>query len=436
VKILLLAPHPFFQPRGTPIAERAVLEVLAGAGHQTAVATFHEGHDPHIPGCTVHRIARPPLCDQVRPGFSLKKLVCDVYLLRLAARLCRRQRFDLLHGVEEGAVMAAYLGRRFGIPFVYDMDSHLAQQLGERRLLRPLTPLVEAVDLAAIRRAAGVLAVCRSLRDRALRVAPGRRVALVEDPSLLADGALPARGAASRSPGERVALYVGNLEPYQGIDLLLAAFAHAAPRVPGARLRIVGGSDAHIAAYRRVAERLGLSDRVELQGPRPLGELATLLAGATVLVSPRISGQNTPMKVYSYLDSGRPVLATRLPTHTQVLDEEVAMLAEPRPEPFGEALARLLVDEPLRARLGRNGQELARREFRPEAFRRKLLRFYAQIESDLAARRGASAAARLPAAAPAASPASTPRAVAPPEAGVPLPETVDDIEPVGRAQIL
>jgi len=104
--------------------------------------------------------------------------------------------------------------------------------------------------------------------------------------------------------------------------------------------------------------------------------LGDCLLQATVLVSPRVRGTNTPMKVYSYLDSGRPVLATRLPTHTQVLDDEVALLVDPQPEPMAQGLVRLLQDEGLRERLAANARRFAQAEFTPEAFRRKLLAFY------------------------------------------------------------
>ena len=85
---------------------------------------------------------------------------------------------------------------------------------------------------------------------------------------------------------------------------------------------------------------------------------------------------NTPMKVYSYLDSRVPLVATRLPTHTQVLDDEIALLVEPDPEALGRGLARLLEDGELRDRLAGNARQFAQREFTPEAFRRKLLGFY------------------------------------------------------------
>jgi glycosyltransferase involved in cell wall biosynthesis len=85
------------------------------------------------------------------------------------------------------------------------------------------------------------------------------------------------------------------------------------------------------------------------------------------------------MKLYSYLDSGRPVLATRLPTHTQVLDDEVALLVEPEPEAMGRGLARLLRDEVLRERLSAGARRLVQRDLTPEAFRRKLLGFYRAV---------------------------------------------------------
>jgi hypothetical protein len=50
-----------------------------------------------------------------------------------------------------------------------------------------------------------------------------------------------------------------------------------------------------------------------------------------VLVSPRILGTNIPLKIYSYLKSGVPVVATNLYTHTQSIDEDISILVEPDP---------------------------------------------------------------------------------------------------------
>jgi glycosyltransferase involved in cell wall biosynthesis len=87
------------------------------------------------------------------------------------------------------------------------------------------------------------------------------------------------------------------------------------------------------------------------------------------------------MKIYSYLDSGSAVLATRLRTHTQVLDDGVAYLVDPEPAALGQGLAALLRDPELRSRLATSAKAYVQREHTPQAARRKLEAFYATIEA-------------------------------------------------------
>jgi glycosyltransferase involved in cell wall biosynthesis len=168
-----------------------------------------------------------------------------------------------------------------------------------------------------------------------------------------------------------VVMYVGNLEPYQGIDLLLESFARVAGRTD-ARLVIVGGAARDIHRYQEACRRLRIAARVHFRGPRPIGELAAHLEAADVLVSPRLRGNNTPMKLYSYLHSGKALVATDLPTHTQVVDGTVALLAPPEPEAFAGALLRVILDDELRSRLGAAGHRFAEERFTYRAFRERL----------------------------------------------------------------
>jgi glycosyltransferase involved in cell wall biosynthesis len=394
VRILFLAPHPFFQQRGTPIAERMLLEVLAGHGHQIDVLTFHEGDDVDIPGCRLRRIPALPFVRGIQPGFSFMKLVSDAVMLLACLRMVRRGRYDVVHAVEESAFMGLAAHRLFRVPYVYDMDSGLARQMIDKfPFLARARRVLEAFERAAVRGSVGTLAVCRSLEDHARACRPDGFVARIEDVSLLADSGdevddLPEGG----SP---IAMYVGNLQRYQGIDLLLEAFRHTVSELPETRLVVIGGDDESITYYRRRCEELGIATGVSFLGPRPVERLGAYLRRATVLVSPRIHGENTPMKVYSYLDSGRPVLATRLPTHTQVLTDDVARLVEPEPEPMGRALAGLLRDRDLGERLAAAARDLTQKEFTPKAFEGKLLRFYDCIEERIREERRDGQTARL-----------------------------------------
>jgi glycosyltransferase involved in cell wall biosynthesis len=383
VRILLLAPHPFYQARGTPIAVKTVLEFLSDRGDMVDVLTYAEGADVSIRNCTVHRIPRVPGLQGIRPGFSFKKVLSDVLMVGSCLRLVRRNRYDLIHAVEESAFIAAAMRTLSGVPYVYDMDSSLAEQLVDAYPpLRLALPVLRRMEALAIRRSSGVLAVCAALQDVALSHDPEQLVGRVEDTTLLA-GPWPAAGNGSLPPTDSgpVAMYVGNLETYQGIDLLLEGFRHTLTRVPQAKLVIVGGRDADIAHYRDRAQRLGIDGSVFFTGPRPIGMLPELLRQADVLVSPRLRGLNTPMKIYSYLDSGAAVLATRLRTHTQVLDDGMAYLVEPEPVALGHGLAELMADPELRARLASSAKAYVQREHTPEAARRKLEAFYTSMES-------------------------------------------------------
>lgn len=395
MRILLLAPHPFFQVRGTPLAERALLEVLGSHGHELHVLTYHLGEDVQIPNCRIHRLPSIPGVESVPPGLSRGKLACDAVMTVQAIRLSRRLRPDLIHAVEDSVFMAMAIRRACGIPFVYDMDSSMPDQLLDRHpKLAAVEGFLRWCEGAAVRESLGVLAVCRALQDLALGHAPEKLVGRLEDVSLVdpdepspASPQVPGEGKESlrKTIGRNgpIVLYVGNLAPYQGLDLLLKGFALAAPDAGDAQLVVVGGSARRIRDYTSRADRLELAERVHFVGPRPVTELGTYLRQADVLVSPRLGGTNTPMKIYSYLASGRPILATRLPTHTQVLDERISLLVDPDPEDVAAGLRRLLGDPGLRRELGEAGRARARREYTRPAFRAKLLDFYAEVERRL-----------------------------------------------------
>ena len=390
MRILVLAPHPFFQARGTPLAVRRVLEFLGSRGHQLDLLTFHEGEDIEIPNCRIHRIARPLWIRNIRPGFSVKKVVCDLFMFMKCLGMVRKNRYDLIHAVEESAFIAAAMQRFAGIPYVYDMDSSLAEQMVDAYPgLQFAFATLRRCEAVAVRHSLGVLTVCAALEDVAHGHAPDKPIGRVEDTTLLgpdqhhsgngqgAESVLPG-GVDHRSP---VAMYVGNLEHYQGIGLLLEGFRHALVRVPNAHLVIVGGLEEDIAYYGRRATQLGISTRVHFLGPKPISALDGLFRRADVLVSPRLKGLNTPMKIYSYLDSGTAVLATRLRTHTQVLDDRTAYLVEPDPEALGDGLVELLSDPVLRERLASHAKAYVQQEFTPEAAHRKLRSFYTMMES-------------------------------------------------------
>jgi glycosyltransferase involved in cell wall biosynthesis len=379
--ILVIAPQPFFQNRGTPIAVLLLVEELALLGHDVHLLVFHEGEEVIIPGVHLHRIPAIWGIKNIPPSLSLKKIICDVFMFFKAIRLLRRHRFAVIHAVEEAAFMAMLLRLFFGTPYIYDMDSSLADQLVEKfSFLHPIRSALQFCERFAVRGSCGVIAVCRALEEIALAHAPKKLIVRLEDISLLEDSVSSDEELRQRLQiSGPIMLYVGNLEKYQGIDLLLQSFQLALHQGCHGNLVIIGGTPETMAAYKKYAEELQIADHTFFCGPRPVELLGHYLAQADILLSPRVQGNNTPMKLYSYLDSGKVVLATNLLTHTQVLTDDFACLVAPERQSMAAGMARLLTNPELCVRLGAEGHRVARENYSRSAFRAKLTDFYRRI---------------------------------------------------------
>ena len=387
LRILFLIPHPFYQDRGSPIADDMILKVLSQRGHKIDVVTYSEGINIRYEKTRFHRTPKIPLVGNIRPGFSWKKVICDLLMFLKVLRLVSRKQYHLVHAVEETVFIALLLKVLFKIDYVYDMDSSLAQQIVEKySWLSPLIFILNFFERIAIKNAKCVIPVCQALAKDILVYQP-RKVAILPDVSLLKpheEQSLNDLKSTLKISGLML-MYVGNLESYQGIDLLLESCAIAFNKTNQFDLVIVGGETADIQKYQKKAKKLGFDRRIHFLGAKPARELGGYLSQADILVSPRVKGKNTPMKIYSYLDSGKPVLATNLLTHTQVLDDQVAMLAAPTPEAFAEAILSLVSNRSLRLKLGISGKLLIQKHYTYAAFSQKLNSLYDWLTGEILA---------------------------------------------------
>jgi glycosyltransferase involved in cell wall biosynthesis len=377
LRILFLAPQPFFEVRGTPLAVLSMVRALSALGHEVDLLTYAQGAPEPVVGVRHRRSLALPV-GRVRPGPSLGKLLLDVPFMIQAGWLMLRGRYDVVHAVEEAAHLAAPLARLLQLPLVMDIDSSIPEQLRASGFARrgPLPWLAEALEGHALRRSTAVITVCESLTRSVTTRAPAARVFQVEDPPLVdperppsPESVVELRRSLGLGPGP-VVLYSGNFEPYQGVEELL----EAAPRVPEAQFLFMGGEPPEIEAMKERSARA--AGRCVFAGKRPVSELPLFLAVADVLASPRRHGINTPFKIYTYLASGRPIVATRIPSHTQLLDESLAVLVEPTPEGLAAGVRAVLLDPATSRERVARGRDLVRREYSSERYKEKVAAAY------------------------------------------------------------
>lgn len=387
----MLAPEPFFEPRGTPFSEYHRIRALLDLGHTVDLVTYPFGRDVSLPGLRIFRCLRPPLVKDVRIGPSAAKVPLDVALTGTAVRRALSERYDAVHSHEEGSFAGVLLAAVMGVPHLYDMHSSLPQQLTnfDFSRSRALARMFGWLERFVIRRSKVVIVICQHLEDVVRTISRDVPTVLIENAPGSGDAPAVGSGAGVRrelglSPETPLVLYTGTFEAYQGLDLLFAAAARVAASRPDARFVLAGGRPDQIAAAREQARAAGIDHVTIFTGQRPAEEIPAFLDAADVLVSPRSTGTNTPLKIYQYLRSGRAIVATRLLTHTQVLDDDVAILTPPTAEGFADGILGAIAD-PARARaVGERARLLADAKYSYEAYLNRTRQACAYLTGEIA----------------------------------------------------
>jgi glycosyltransferase involved in cell wall biosynthesis len=391
-KLLVVAPHPFFMPRGTPFSVYYRTLVVAEQGVPIDVLTYHPGQDVEIPGVRIVRIPRIRWLEPVPIGPSWKKLFLDVFMILWTIGMLAKHRYPVVHAHEEAVFWCRFLKPLFRFRLIYDMHSSLPQQLENFRFTksRLLIGTFKALEDSCLEAADAVITICPDLRDYALKsgVRPERHLLIensIFDDVRLAGGRKPGAAPSSATPGVvfdpacPVILYAGTFEAYQGIDILVRAFERVHRKRPEARLVLAGGTDDQVRDMRTLANSLGLGTACIFTGRVSKTEALRFTQSAQVLVSPRIHGTNTPLKIYEQLASGKPLVATRIWSHTQVLDDAVCYLVEPDPESMAAGLLRALEQPAEAADRARNAQGLYDREYARPIYVHKIQRLLAIV---------------------------------------------------------
>lgn len=380
MKILMIAPEPFFEPRGTPFSVLGRLKALSALGHEIDLLTYHLGQDVTISNVRIYRTVRIPPITKIRIGPSLIKLFLDLLLMAKTVQFLLLRKYDLLHAHEEASFFTIFLARLFGIPHLYDMHSSLPQQLRnfEYTKFSPVIRIFEWFERYVISSSEGIITICPALEKHMKNINPHAKHVMIENvPTEVNHEAISQRRSRVEKfrstyslDGKMIVLYAGTFEPYQGLDLLIRSAERVIAKAKNILFLLIGGHPDQVKKCRTLVEQLGLASQFCFTGIRPPDEIPIAIEASDVLISPRISGTNTPLKIYAYLQSGKPIIATNLYTHTQILTSEVALLVEPEAGAMAAGIITLLEDVELSCRLGKQASQLFKERYSFETYLR------------------------------------------------------------------
>jgi teichuronic acid biosynthesis glycosyltransferase TuaC len=222
--------------------------------------------------------------------------------------LNNKSRFDVIdaHYVFPDGVAAQIIGRVLGVPAVVSARGTDMNLFPEFLLIRPQIQW-------ALRRVAGGIGVCTTLRDRMVQFGLDPDTAAIIGNGVDTERFEPiemqqARARVGIRPEAKVFLSVASLVPVKGLHLLIPAFAQVCKQDPEVLLYIVGKGPEH-DNLKRLIDQLDLEQKVFLVGKKAYDELKYWYSAANVtcLVSSR---EGWPNVLLESMACGTPVLAT------------------------------------------------------------------------------------------------------------------------------
>lgn len=384
-RVLFICPQPFFAWRGSPIRVSYDVEALAQLGYEVDLLTLPIGDDRAIPGVRILRVPRIPGITNIPIGPSPGKLLYDVLLLIRGLCQVIRHQYAAIHGVEEAGAIAWVLGRLSGAAVVFEKHSDPASHKAGA-MKNAVLKAYAAVERLIIAGADAVIGTGRTLVAQVRESNPKKAAFHVFDlPSSHRESnpetAAQVRTRLQQNPGEVLALYVGSFAVYQGIDLLFDSMCEVFSSRGNVRLIVIGGSPAEREARQKTLAQRGFSDRVTFAGFVSPDELPNYLAAADILLSPRISGVNSPLKLLDYLKVSRAIVATDLAANREIIDEACAVMAAPETSAFAAGVVQLVDSPELRDRLGKAGRKLIDQTYNMNGFVDRLRVCYSGLRS-------------------------------------------------------
>jgi glycosyltransferase involved in cell wall biosynthesis len=304
-------------------------------------------------------------------------------MAKLTDRLLQQEQFDFLIAFAGCVGLTRRLSGRYNIPYLLYLDHPVKNGTPDPSFVATLQKWSVK---RAIRQSRGVLVSDDLLEGKVSQACPTAVVQRLPNVSLY-DSTTRARktrkNTLAKPRGALTLMYLGDLSPQNGINLLIDTFSLACLEKEKLRLIILCTSKNDIASYRTRARKLGVAGKVKFVYTKPGADLPVYLEQADILIFPATDGAILPYEFATCLDSGRPVIATRIDMHKRVLDNSIAMLVNPVDSDMAVAVQQLIRDSHLKTLLSAQAKVKVVEEYSRISYHNRLRSFFQQVNQRL-----------------------------------------------------
>jgi glycosyltransferase involved in cell wall biosynthesis len=326
LKILMLAPTPYFADRGCHVRIYEEARALIEQGCDVRIVTYHIGRD--MDGIPTDRIMSVPWYQRLTAGPSWQKPFLDLLLLIKARCVAKSFKPDIIHAhLHEGAFIGLLLKPLLGIPLVMDFQGSLTTECRDHGFFSKgslLEKLFGCIERFVNNRADAIITSSTAGRVSLMSEwgVPQEKVTAVidgVDPEQFRP--YPRQAARSRLdlPADMpVVVFLGVLNSYQGIDLLLDVISLVKQQGKAVHFLVMGYPE---DGYRARAIEAGVADMITFTGRVDYAEAPLLLSAGDIAVSPKLSRSEANGKLFNYMACALPTVVFDTETNREILGE-------------------------------------------------------------------------------------------------------------------
>lgn len=386
LRVLMIAPTPFFSDRGCHVRILEEIRALQTREIQVLLVTYPNGND--VEGVATERVGQWTGYTRPEAGPHAFKPFLDILLFFKTLGAARRFRPHLIHAhLHEGCLIGWFIARWRRIPLLFDYQGGFARELAHHGLVNQ--GKIGYSFFAAIE------SVINSLPDAVL---PSSRI-FCDEINKCSPNILPLQDALSprefsATPDDKmrgqlnlasrfVVVFLGLLNAYQGVDLLLKAVKKLKERGRKEPLFLIMGYP-DVERYQEVAAGAGVEDMVRFIGRVAYKDAAKWLKLGDAAVAPKIALTESNGKILDYMACGLPTVAFDTPVNRELLGDAGLLVSWDGNEENGatalaDGIEKLAGDPELREDLSNRGRRRVEENFSREILANRLVEIYKDV---------------------------------------------------------
>ena len=385
MKVLMIAPTPFFNDRGCHTQIYEEIKSLQKLGHEIILCTYGLGRD--MPGVRTVRTLNMPWYKKLSAGPSFTKILMLPFLTITTMSTIIWFRPQVIHAhLHEGALIARFCKLFFWRKkYLFDMQGSLSGETLQHGFVRPQGLFHKFLEFLEHKIANWFFVITQSesmIKELDGFGVPENKRRNVNDgvdtdifkPMSFNNELAVKLGINGNNP--RV-LYMGLLEQYQGVDIMFKAFKNVLKKIPSVQFIVIGFPN--IDNYQKMCETLGIGQSTKFLGKIDYTILADYLALSSIAIAPKIAATEGDGKIYNYMAMGMCTVTFDRSVSREILGETGVYAEMENPEDMAEKIIWAIEHPKECGELGRKSRERAVKNLSWDAVGKRINEVYLSL---------------------------------------------------------